>query len=238
MRRADRLGQALRGFVGGDGRGGGVSLRSADFRTLLWLRQDSLAGLFRLLVAETVFLAIVLLVAVLILEGVRSLVGRLMPRLVWHPPASARPSPGRDGGASVAAGLGPWGQSLLSATLALLIGLAMVAVLLQSPQRGQILFALLAAFAVAGWIADRVLPAPRKEAYLLAPLAAGVILYMLASVGSYGTLPQEWVNVPVYAQVLPVDWLTAGCGGAMLGCWIGQRSTDAKLLEHLQAAER
>jgi hypothetical protein len=217
---------------------GGVSLRSADFRTLLWLRQDSLAGLFRLLVAETVLLAIVLLVAVLIIGCVRSLVGWLVPRAVWRPPTSAGPSSGLDNDprAGPTAGLGPWGQSLVSATLALLIGLAVVAILLQSPQRGQVLFAVLAAFTLAGFVTDRVLPAPRKEAYLLAPLAAGVVLYALASVGSYGTLPQEWANVPVYAQVLPVDWLTAGCGGVMLGCWTGQRTADDKLLEQSRAA--
>jgi hypothetical protein len=208
---------------------GGVSLRSADFRTLLWLQQDGFAGLFRLLITETVFLAVVLLIAVLVIGGVRLLARRLAPWLLWRPMPFATPPDDKTG---LVGGLGPWGRSLASAALALLIALVAVMVLLQSSRRGQVLLATLAAFALAAWIADRMLPAPHKEAYLLAPLAAAIIFYALASVGSYSSRPEDWINVPMYARALPVDWLTAGCGGAMLGCWTGQRMAEAKILEH------
>ncbi|MGA2265034.1 MAG: hypothetical protein ABSH10_01210 [Phycisphaerae bacterium] len=207
---------------------GGVSLRSADFRTLLWLQQDGFAGLFRLLIAETMFLAVVLLVAVLIVVGIRFLAGRMAPWLVWRPMPLAAPPDDKTG---LVGGLGPWGRSLVSAALALLIGLAAVMILLQSSRRGQVVVATLAAFALAAWIADRVLPAPRKGMYLLAPLTAAIIFYALASVGAYGSRPEDWINVPLYARVLPVDWLTAGCGGAMLGCWTGQRMAEVRILE-------
>lgn len=217
---------------------GAVAMRSPEFSTLLWLRQDNFGALFRLLIAETVLLGALLFVAVMVIRQARALAGRLTPRLAWHPSGSPK-SPERPRDASrLAAGLGPWGRSFLSAALTLLVGLAAVAVLLQSAHRGQVLFALLASFAVAAWLANRLLPAPHVEAYLLAPLVAAVLFYALASVASYGSQPEAWANVPLYARALPIDWLTAGCGGAMLGCWIGQRMEDAKLLDQAEEQQK
>ncbi len=216
---------------------GAVALRSPEFRTLLWLWQDSFGSLFHLLMIETVLLAVALGLAVLLIGGVRAIAGRVAPRLAWRP-MDAAPSADRPGKARLVTGLGPWGRSLVSAALALLVGLAALTVLLKSPQRGQVLFALLASLGVAVWLAQRVLPAPHPEAYLLAPLVAAVMLYALASVASYGPRPEAWADVPFYARVLPVDWLTAGCGGAMLGCWIGQRMDEAKLLDRLEEQQK
>ncbi|MCJ7543174.1 MAG: hypothetical protein MUP47_01195, partial [Phycisphaerae bacterium] len=134
--------------------------------------------------------------------------------------------------------LSPWGRSLASAALALAVGLAVLTVLLQSSRRGQVLFALLASFAVAAWLAQRLLPAPHVEAYLLAPVVAALVLYALASVASYGPRPEAWAAVPLHARVLPVDWLTAGCGGAMFGCWVGQRMQEGKLLDRLEEQQK
>jgi hypothetical protein len=216
---------------------GAVALRSPAFRTLLWLRQDHLAGLFGLLIVETLLLAAVLGAAVLVSGWVRAVIARLMPQLAWHPTepkgsSAASPRTGR------LAGLGPWGRSLTSAGLALLLGLAALEVLLQSSRRGQVLFALLASFAVAVWLAQRLLPAPHAIAYLLAPLAAAVVFYALASVNPYGPRPDAWDTVLVQARVLPLDWLTAGCAGAMLGCWIGQRMDEARLLDQLEEQQK
>ena len=217
---------------------GAVAMRSPEFRTLLWLRQDSFGSLFRLLIVETMLLAVSLGVAVLVMGWVRALASKAVPRLAWRPldagTASGRPQKT----ASLAGGLGPWGRSVVSAALALLLGLAAFAVLLQSARRGQVLFALLVSFAVAAWLAQRLLPAPRVEAYLLAPLVAAVVLYALASVASYGPRVEAWAAVPLYARVLPLDWLTAGCGGAMLGCWVGQRMQEAKLMDRLEEQQK
>jgi hypothetical protein len=211
---------------------GAVALRSPEFRTLLWLRQDRFAGLFHLLIVETVLLAAVLGAAVLVSGWVRAVTARVVPQLVWRP-VQAGPGSGAPQATGRLAGLGPWGRSLTSAGLALLLGLAALAVLLQSSRRGQVLFALLTSFAVAVWVAQRLLPAPHIGAYLLAPLATAVVFYALASVVPYGPQADAWDAVPLQARVLPLDWLTAGCGGAMLGCWIGQRMDEAKLLDQL-----
>ena len=110
---------------------GAVALRSPEFRTLLWLRQDHFVGLFFLLMVETVLLAALLAAAILVSQWVRAAAARVAPRLVWRPvqagSGSSAPHPtGR------LAGLGPWGRSLTSAGLAMLLGLAALAVLLRS----------------------------------------------------------------------------------------------------------
>ena len=207
---------------------GAVGLRSPEFHTLLWLRQDGFAGLFRLMIAETMLLAVVLGAAVLLIGWMRALAARMVPPLRGALPQAGAPRGRSDVRAGAVAGLGPWGRSLASAGLALVVGVALLTVLLQSTRRGQVIFALLLSFALAVWIAQRVLPATHVEGYLLAPLVAAVVLYVLASVASYPPHPEAWAAVPAYAQVLPIDWLTAGCGGAMLGCWIGQRMEEAK----------
>lgn len=216
---------------------GAVALRSPEFTTLLWLRQDSLPGLFGLLIAETLLLGALLFVVVTVTRQARALAGRVLPSLIWHPSRSPKPPQARQAPAGFAA-LGPWARSLLSAGLALLVGLAAILVLLQSPHRGQVLFALLVSFGAAAWLASRLLPAPRVEAYLFAPFAAAILFYTLASVASYGPQPEAWTNVPLYARVLPLDWLTAGCGGAMLGCWIAQRMDEAKLLDQTEEQQK
>jgi hypothetical protein len=215
---------------------GAVALRSPEFRTLLWLRQDRITGLYHLLIVETLLLAVALGAAVLLSGWVRAMVARAIPQLIWRPAAGKASS--RSPGGAPLTGLGPWGRSLVSAGLALLVGLVALAVLLQSSRRGQVLFALVTSFAVGVWVAQRVLPAPHVETYLLAPLVTAVVLYALASVAPYGARPDAWDTVPLQARVLPLDWLTAGCGGAMLGCWIGQRMNESKLLDQLDEQQK
>ena len=41
-------------------------------------------------------------------------------------------------------------------------------------------------------------------------------------------------RVPLYARALPLDWLTAGSAGALLGYWLSARVHELKLLEKLQ----
>jgi hypothetical protein len=216
---------------------GAVALRSPEFRTLLWLRQDHFVGLFLLLMVETLLLAAVLAAAILVSQWVRAGTGRVIPRLVWHPMQAGQPSHASHATGRLA-GLGPWGRSLTSAGLALLLGLAALAVLLQSSRRGQVLFALLTSFAVAVWVAQRLLPAPHGLAYLLPPLVTGIVSYALALVVPYESQADAWNAVPLWARVLPLDWLTAGCGGAMLGCWIGQRMDENKLLDQLDEQQK
>lgn len=121
--------------------------------------------------------------------------------------------------------------------LALLISLVLLLLLLRSPQRGQILFALLASFAIAVLIAHQLFPASVSIVAWLLPVAAAVILYTLAVHSSIPSNPQSWMGVPDYARALPIDWLTAGCGGAVLGYWISERLHEARHIESEEESE-
>ncbi|MCJ7543573.1 MAG: hypothetical protein MUP47_03240, partial [Phycisphaerae bacterium] len=71
---------------------GAVALRSPEFRTLLWLRQDHYGGLFRLLMAEMLLLAVALGIAVLVIGWVRALAAKVAPPLAWRPTETASAS--------------------------------------------------------------------------------------------------------------------------------------------------
>ena len=39
----------------------------------------------------------------------------------------------------------------------------------------------------------------------------------------------------MYARVLPIDWLTFGIGGGLLGHWLSSRMHEAKHIEEKEA---
>ena len=107
----------------------------------------------------------------------------------------------------------------------------MIACLLRSADRGQIIFALFASFFVASLAGHYACPTRYGSLAVLLPLAFGVATYLLAGAAGVGGPPQGWIDVGLYARALPVDWLTAGSGGAILGCWTSQRMHEAKQLD-------
>lgn len=115
--------------------------------------------------------------------------------------------------------------------LGVIIALALLLLLMRSGDRGQILFALVASFFLAALVAHQVFPAPYGLVAWLTPAVAAMALYALAAASSIGGGPQAWMDIKPYAQALPVDWLTAGAGGALIGYWISERTYESRLLE-------
>ena len=119
--------------------------------------------------------------------------------------------------------------------LALAVAGILLMLLLRSDSRGQVIFAIIVAFAAAMLIAHQLFPGPFVLAAFLLPLVAAVVFYVLGSTANVGSGPQDWTAVPVYCRALPVDWMTFGTGGAMLGYWVSSRIYD---MRHLEAAQK
>ncbi len=133
----------------------------------------------------------------------------------------AMPSPGRDATVRRAMGI------LISITASAIV----VFLLLRSPERGQILFALFAGCFLGVFASQRVVPTRANIAAWVTPVALGVLLYVLAAVSSVGEGPRSWMAVERYAQILPIDWITAGLGGGMLGHWEDLRMREARRID-------
>ncbi len=106
-----------------------------------------------------------------------------------------------------------------------------VFLLLRSPERGQILFALFAGCFLGVFFSQRIVPTRTNVTAWATPAAMGVFLYVLAAISSSGVAHVEWKNVACYARVLPIDWMTAGLGGAMLGHWEDLRMREARYID-------
>jgi hypothetical protein len=114
---------------------------------------------------------------------------------------------------------------------------AAVLLIMQSGRRGQILFALLAGCFLGTWLGQMAVPTRSSIVSLAVPVALGVGFNVLAALSTVASGPGAWVNVDSYAQVLPVDWLSAGVGGSMLGHWVSLRMREAKFLESQEQEE-
>ncbi len=228
----------------------GMALRSGQMRMLFWQRQDAMGQAYFQMILELIALGGVVILAAAVVGMVRWAWFRIRPGWLWQPwKVSSAEAPrgtalavidptdllaARFGGAkSHSPGRkqsteGELAASLPGALLGLVLSLALVFVMMRSAQRLQILFALVASFGLAVMIADRVFPIKCGFLPLLMPIVAGVLMYVLASSSSIAQLPQAWVRVGFYGRALPMDWVTAGCGGAMLGYWASKRSRDAR----------
>ena len=116
--------------------------------------------------------------------------------------------------------------------------IAVVTILLsmRSSDRGQVLFSLLASFVLAVILSHQVFPGAYSIAAWLMPPVTAVMFYSLAA-NEITAGPQAWMAVPAYSRALPVDWLTAGCGGAVLGYWICRRLHETHHIERRQEQE-
>jgi len=120
--------------------------------------------------------------------------------------------------------------------LSLVVAVVMLVLLMRSSERGQILFALLAAFIVASAVAHQAFPTPYSIVVWGMPILVAMGLYGLAAVST--SQPASWIDVPKYAKALPVDWLTAGCGGALIGYWISARIHELRHVERLEGVRQ
>jgi hypothetical protein len=115
------------------------------------------------------------------------------------------------------------------------LGLILVCLMMQSTQRGQVLFALFAGFICAAWLARHFFPVDSVFIAWAMPLITAVLFYALAAISYiHGT----WVQISPQFQALPIDWLTAGGSGAMLGFWLSGRSREVHIAEVLHRASQ
>ena len=119
-----------------------------------------------------------------------------------------------------------------SATLvALILAVALMTAFLRSADRGQILFALVASFFLAVLVAHQLFATRYAAMAWVLPMILAICAYALAGSSAVAAGSQRWMDVRLYARILPIDWLTAGCGGAMLGYWVSSRLHETRCLE-------
>lgn len=224
---------------------GGVSLRSPSIRSLLWSHQDKLGLLFAKLIAEVLVLALLALCAGVIISVIHWGASRLRPKRrpmneanrpdsggALSPPlwatiaAAARPASARRSRHRLVT------QVLLRALCCLGLGvpiaIAMVLLVMQSSDRGQTIFALVVSFFVAALVAYQTFPVRSSLPAMAMVVLSAVAIYALAGAMSISGTHGAWMGVKSFAHALPIDWLTAGGGGAVLGYWVSSRAKEAR----------
>ena len=119
--------------------------------------------------------------------------------------------------------------SCLAATV--LYSSIMLMLLMRSTHRGQIVFALFASFLLATLIAHQQFATRFSVVSWGSALLTGVIFYMLAIASSGEVGANIWIKVQPFARALPIDWMTAGGAGGVLGYWISERIHELRHIE-------
>jgi hypothetical protein len=149
------------------------------------------------------------------------LVGRVPLRWVHDLPTRRMPSKAPTGEAAV--------NMVACGGLTLLLGLLLMIGTLFSTDRGQIIFSLALSFFLAAGVASYFFPVRFSTPCWIAPVLLGIAAYLkLSSMPFTGVL--TWGGVDAWGHILPVDWISAGCGGAVGGYWLSCRLHDLKHL--------
>jgi len=119
--------------------------------------------------------------------------------------------------------------SCLAATV--LYSSILLMLLMRSAHRGQIVFALFASFLLATLIAHQQFATRFSVVSWGSALLTGVLFYMLAIASSGRVGPNIWIRVQSFARALPIDWMTAGGAGGVLGYWISERIHELRHIE-------
>ncbi len=219
---------------------GGVSLRSVSWQQVIWLHPQAGSGVFGRLALETGVLSLLAILAIIVVMAVRRAVGLARPGWLWQRPevqppqsgASKRPGAGQKPPADHELAR----QTLSCLGLALVLTAAVVSLLMQSDDRAQVIFAILIGSMVAMLAAHQFFPSPLAGlGAWLAPALVPLAFYLLARSQPLAAEPQSWINVGMYARALPIDWMTFGTGGGLLGYWFSARIHESR---HWQKLER
>ncbi|MCY2932253.1 MAG: hypothetical protein NTV86_22705 [Planctomycetota bacterium] len=130
------------------------------------------------------------------------------------------------------------GRCLACAVTGSVLAAVVLLIFIQSSERGQVLFALLISFLIGALVAHQRFPAPYSMVAVLMAACTGALFYLTAAIASVGSGPNAWILAPVhagpgtlpYAAALPIDWVAAGGGGAVIGFWISERIHEARYL--------
>ena len=119
--------------------------------------------------------------------------------------------------------------SCLAATV--LYSSIILMLLMWSPNRGQIIFALFASFFLATLIAHQQFATQFSVVAWGSALLTGIMFYVLAIASSGNMGSNLWMNLKPFSRALPIDWMTAGGAGGVLGYWISERIHELKHIE-------
>lgn len=247
---------------------GGLSLRSPSILTLLWLQEDDLRGLYGTLLIETLLLTAAIAVAAAAVDVARYMVWRFRPRWMWANPLARAAEANADLPAAAprqAYLLGPVVEAVTGLfalrgraarthrgltgrveeltrgathlVLGLVIASVLLLVLLQSTDRGQVIFAVFVSFALGAGVAHQFFPTRHGTLAWCMPAIAAVAYYTMAMAAAVGA-DHAWMDMPNYAYILPVDWMTAGGGGAVMGYWMSARVHETRHFEDLEKQEK
>ena len=114
-------------------------------------------------------------------------------------------------------------RSAACALLAGVVAVLLLLLLLRSADRGQIIFALIASFTIGVFVAQQAFPSPHGLVAMVLPMLTAVGFYAVGWAGAVSGQAADWTTVSILYRALPIDWFTAGGGGALLGFWISQR---------------
>jgi hypothetical protein len=143
-----------------------------------------------------------------------------------HPPKEAPAPAWRDREAII--------KAVSCLVLGMVLSIILLLLMMQSSDRGQVLFAVLMSFVLGVTAAHQVFPTPLRVVALVIPAATAVVFYLLFGCTSVGGVPDAWTRVQPYAYALPIDWMTVGEGGALLGYWVSQRIHEIRHFEKAQ----
>lgn len=116
----------------------------------------------------------------------------------------------------------PLALALLSVGVQVVLMSLLVALLVRSTQKAQVLIMVFVSGAIATALGGRFFHRPRLAALTcVGPMLVGVIGYLLAW-SDPGLLAIGLVDQPL-ARALPLDYASAGCAGAILGGWFGAK---------------
>jgi len=195
---------------------GGVALRSEPFHGLLLYDSLGVSALFSRLTMETWVLSGAMLAAGLVVVGLRSALGRFRRRPASVPSVQTLPAGEL------------WQRGIMCLFIAVIVAVALLFLLQQSDDRGQVVFAVSASFFLAMLAANQAAPGPFAPAAVLLPPIVATIVYALDGRTLYPPTPQGWANVKPYAMAMPLDWATFGLAGALLGFRTSARLTELR----------
>lgn len=187
---------------------------------------DRVGALMAAMVLELAILAVILAGAFGVVYLVRAVAARVRPG--WVRPAGLPSAPAvkaPTGNGSLLAGGSEPVQTAGTFVVTLAVASILMILLLRGSQRGQVIFALASSFFVAAVVARYVFPSRLSVGCWLAPVAMGLFVYARAAMAAPEPGPLAWARVlsASWVAALPIDWFTAGCGGAIGGYWLACR---------------
>lgn len=216
---------------------GGMSLPSSPIHSLLWYRGSRIPAVYLGLMGELLLLWVLGVAAWLIILAVRRQMARVRPGWVWSGEMPSVPLWQRRWGGNDAkeAGSKALASAGAFAAVSALVAMVGLLLLLQNDLRNQVAFGLVISFGAGSFIANRTVGVTSQWHALLAPLIVAIVLYALAMAGDYPANSLGWASVQVWSRPLPVDWLTFGAGGSLLGLWVSQRVAQEQALHDAAA---